>query len=74
MHDKKMSYRTRSKITLQPKFLVMSEAYLSASFGPNISDFFDLCLHWLSIVRDIIIFLGVTRLLFIFKLAPLVHF
>ena len=28
----------------------MTEAYLSATFGPNISDFFDLCLHWVSVV------------------------
>ena len=28
------------------KFLVIAEPYLSATINPNISDFFDLCLHW----------------------------
>ena len=35
----------------KPKFLVMAKAYLSATFGQNISDFFDLYLHWVSVVR-----------------------
>ena len=34
------------------KFLVTTEAYLSATFGQNISDFFDLYLHWVSVVRE----------------------
>ena len=34
------------------KFLVKAEAYLSATFGPKISDFFDICLHWVSVVRE----------------------
>ena len=29
----------------------MDEAYLPATFGPNISDFFDLCLYLASVVR-----------------------
>ena len=29
---------------VQSKLLVIAEAYLSATFGPSISDFFDLCL------------------------------
>ena len=33
------------------KFLVTAKAYLSATLGPNISDFYDLCLHWVSVVR-----------------------
>ena len=37
----------------KPKFLVTAEAYLYATFGPKISDFFDLCLHWVSLVRDL---------------------
>ena len=37
---------------LQPKFLVKTEAYLSATFGPKILDIFDLCLHWASIVCE----------------------
>ena len=41
MHDKADNY------TQNPfYFLFATEAYLSA-----ISDFFDLCLHWLSVVR-----------------------
>ena len=36
----------------EPNFLVIGEAYLSATFGPNISDFFDSCFHWVSIVRE----------------------
>ena len=39
------------ELYLKPKFLVTAEACLSATFGPNISDFFDLCLHWVSVVR-----------------------
>ena len=34
-----------------PKILVTAEAYLSATFSPNISHFFDLCFHWASVVR-----------------------
>ena len=29
-----------------------NHAYLSATFGQNISDFFDLYLHWVSVVKD----------------------
>ena len=35
----------------KPNFLVTAEAYLSATFSQNISDFFDLCIHWLSVVH-----------------------
>ena len=31
------------------KFLLMAETYLSTTFDPNISYFFDLCLHWVSL-------------------------
>ena len=34
------------------KFIITAEVHLSATFGPNISDFIDLCLDWVSIVRD----------------------
>ena len=33
------------KLHTKPHFLVTTEAYLSALFGPNISNFFDLCLQ-----------------------------
>ena len=33
-----------------PKLLIMAEAYFYATFGPKISDFFDSCLHWVSVV------------------------
>ena len=35
----------------KPIFLVTAKAYLSATFGPNISDIHDFCLHCLSVVR-----------------------
>ena len=35
----------------KPKFLVTANEYLSATFGPNIADFFDLCLYWASVVH-----------------------
>ena len=28
------------------------KAFLSATFGPNILNFFDLCLHWVSVVSE----------------------
>ena len=33
------------------KFKATAEAYLSAAFGPHISDLFDVYLHWRSIVN-----------------------
>ena len=42
----------------KPKFFVTVELYLSATFGPNFSDFFDLCLNWMSVVRVGILGLG----------------
>ena len=42
----------------KPKFFVTAELYLSATFGPKISDFFDLCLNWMSVVRVRILGLG----------------
>ena len=41
---------------LQSKLLVIAEAYLSATFGPNISDFFDLWLLCTSLVYGNIFF------------------
>lgn len=35
----------------KPKVFVTAEAYLSATFVSNISDSFDLCHHWVLIVR-----------------------
>jgi hypothetical protein len=35
-----------------PKFLGTAEAYFVCHIGPNFSDFFDLCLHWVSAVRE----------------------
>ena len=39
------------ELHLRPKSLVTDKAYLSAKFGPNISDFFDPCIHWVPMVR-----------------------
>ena len=48
INDKEMACRLQPNIT----FVVTIEAYLSATFGPNISDFFDVCLHyWVSLVH-----------------------
>ena len=35
-----------------PKFIGTAEAYVVCHIGPKISGFFDLCLHWVSVVRD----------------------
>ena len=48
MHDKEMACRTRPIITPQTQIF----SYLSATFGPNTSEFFDICLHWVSVVHD----------------------
>ena len=34
------------------KFLVAAKAYLSATFNPNVSYFFDLCFHCVSVVCE----------------------
>ena len=36
----------------KPKCLVTTKAYLSATFGPKISDLLDLFLHWASVVHS----------------------
>ena len=36
----------------KPKFLAATKGHLSATFGTNNSEFFDLCLHWESVVHD----------------------
>ena len=51
MHDKVMACRTLMRITAQTKFLARAAAFLSATFSPNNYDFFDLCLHWVSVFR-----------------------
>ena len=38
------------KLNSNPKFLGTAEAYFVCHFGPKF-DFFDLCLHWVSVVR-----------------------
>ena len=43
---------TQHSRELHPKRLVTAEAYLSATFGPNISDFFDSSFHLVSVVRE----------------------
>ena len=48
---RKWSAEHGRELHTQPKFLVMAKAYLSATFGQNISGFFDLYLHWVSVVR-----------------------
>ena len=52
MHDKKtVCAEHDQELHTKPKFLVTAEAYLSAPFGPNISNVFDLCLHCVSVVK-----------------------
>ena len=36
----------------KPQFLVTAEAYLATTYGPNISDFYDLSLHWVFVVHE----------------------
>ena len=42
------------KLNPNPKFLGMAEAYFCLPHRPNFSDFFDLCRHWVSVVRGFI--------------------
>ena len=51
MHDMEMACRTQPRIKPQTQ-IVTAEAYFSAKFGPNVSDFFDLCLHWVLMMKD----------------------
>ena len=51
LDDKKMA-KHGQELHLKAKFLVIAESYLSATFNPNISDFFDLSLHCASVVCD----------------------
>ena len=39
------------KLNPNPKFLGTAKAYFCLPHRPNLSDFFDLCRHWLSVVR-----------------------
>ena len=41
------------ELYLNPKFLVMVKAYFSATFSANISDFFNSCLYWVSVVHGL---------------------
>ena len=42
---------TAENYSPNPIFFVMANAYLSATSGPNIKDFFDFCINWVSVVR-----------------------
>ena len=53
MIDIEMAYKTWPRITPQSQMFNVAEAYLSATFNPDISNFFDLCLHWMSLVRGL---------------------
>jgi hypothetical protein len=48
---KKWSAEHDQELHPKAKFLVTAKAYLSAPFVPNISNFFDLCLHWVSVIK-----------------------
>ena len=52
---KKWSAEHDQELHPKAKFLVTAKAYiyLCTAFGPNISDFFDLCLHWVSEVLEL---------------------
>ena len=36
----------------KPKLLAATKGCFSATFDPNTSDFFDLSIHWVSVVHD----------------------
>ena len=66
------------KSTTTPKLLGMAEAYFVCYIGPNFSDFFDLCLHWVSVVgafyfesKAILSFLKVIKSQKLFFLASI---
>ena len=40
--------------TLNPNVQFIVEAYLFATFGTDISDSFNLCLHWVSVVLGLV--------------------
>ena len=40
------------ELHFKSNFFDTAEAYLSTTFGPTISKLFDLCLHWVFLVRD----------------------
>ena len=42
------------KSTPNPKFLGTAEAYFVCHVGPNFQIFFDICLHWVSVVRGLL--------------------
>ena len=52
---------------------IMTEVYLSVKFGPNISDFSDLCLHWVSIVIDEMLHQKIFRPILIFVVVFIIH-
>ena len=49
MHDKELTAGLQNMDENYTLNIVFS--YLSATFGPNISDFLDLCFRWVSVVR-----------------------
>ena len=46
-----IAFTAQPKFTLTPKFLGTAEAFVCLPHWPKFSDFFDLCLHWVSVVR-----------------------
>ena len=50
--ERKFSSLHGRKFNPNPKFLSTAEAYFCLPHRPNFSDIFDLCLHWVSVVRD----------------------
>ena len=54
MHGKEKGLQNMAEnYTINPNVYFMVKAYLSATFGTDISDLFDLCLHWVSVVRGL---------------------
>ena len=49
-----IAFTARPKFTPTPKFLGTAEAYFVCHIGPSFQNFFDLCLHWVSVVRVIL--------------------
>ena len=48
-----IAFTTRPKIHSHSQILGTAKAYFVCHIGPNFSDIFDLCLHWVSVVREV---------------------
>ena len=51
--DKEIALTARPKIKSQSQIFRYGQSIFCLPHRPKISDFFDLCLHWVSVVRDL---------------------